>query len=740
MKKSSCNLHIFSLETSKRKTFEDSIISKNKNEINITFCEKDNLEKFEKDINILKGSSFIYFFKKRFSTYFLSLISVIVIMFALLSSAIYEDLFKKLIFDFPFVWDLEDSISLIFVIIFFFGLLIMPSLLEGERSELKNILSSWFNKDIRKRERIKLAISLFDKKASVNVYNVDLLNKEHWVWRILIPVLLNRFTSINLYIRNDQISSIKEKLEKLDILSINIIKGKNTYNDSCSELLLSTQETKLYSLMQLSSTSFINKNEKTFISLELFEYCGRNFLDVQKNTNEHLISGFQSFINRSFDDFNFIKQDKSTLYSFTKNVKLKNLNEEKKRLAYYLRNHIEECITYFDNPISLLILYYYVKDIVLDEKRTLAILDKFIDAILKKQEYEFIDTYWFKIAGKMFDASTLNSFSNNNKSLYSKLSLSSLNKLSFLFERSGHFKQALLLNEYLFEINPDKYSVNISSLYERMGEFNKAYDSLPKILNTSKNEKPSIIEVRFHQRKAWLIVSQRKEDLKEEGLNALEDLRELLFTHNNDNEPLSLWHYYNILANYSEWDKEYKEAIHHYKKCLSIPTLGAFEYGASFVNMAIAYRLQYLEEQSKDINLINQAIELGNNGIMLKESVGDKDEMPVVLHNQALNILSKMIVQPINEKECLKVIDLTNDALLILRTTNSNKKRAMLLIENIIAKFLVNIDYSKEQENLNKHLLSIDENEFKQVTKIYKEFYTIKKIDIIPLLNDSMIA
>ena len=513
-----------------------------------------------------------------------------------------------------------------------------------------------------------------------------------------------------------------------------------TNNDSSLELLLSEQETKLYSLMQLSSTSFINKNEKTFISLELFEYCGRNFLDVQKNTNEHLISGFQSFINRSFDDFNFINQDKSTLYSFTKNVKLKNLNEEKKRLAYYLRNHIEECITYFDNPISLLILYYYVKDIVLDEKRTLAILDKFIDSILKKQEYEFIDTYWFKIAGKMFDTSTLNSFSNNNKSLYRKLSLSSLNKLAFLFERSGHFKQALLLNEYLFEINPDKYSVNISSLYERMGEFNKAYESLPKILNISKNEKPSTIEVRFHQRKAWLIVSQRKEDLKEEGLNALENLRALLFTHNNDNEALSLWHYYNILANYSEWNKEYKEAINHYKKCLSIPTLGAFEYGASFVNMAIAYRLQYLEEQSKDINLIHQAIELGSKGIMLKESVGDKDEMPVVLHNQALNILSKMIVHPINEKECLKVIELTNDALLILRATNSNKKRAMLLIENIIAKFLINIDYSKEQKILNKHLLSIDENEFTQVTKIYKEFYTIKKIDIIPLLNDSKIA
>jgi len=740
MRNSSCNLHICSLGTAERKTFEESIISKKKNEINITLCEKDNLEKFEKDINTLKGSSFKYFLKKRFSKYFLSFISVIVIMFALLSSAIYEDLFKKLIFELPFVWDIKDSISLVFVLIFFFGLLLMPSLLEGERSELKNILSSWFNKDIRKRERIKLGLSLFDKKASVNVYNADLLNKEHWVWKILIPVLLNRFTRINFFIRNDQISSIKEKLEKFDVLSINIIKDTNKSNNASLELLLSAQETKLYSLMQLSSTSFLNQNEKIFISLELFEYCGRNFLDAQENTSEHLISGFQSFINRSFDDFNFIKQDKSTLFSFTKNVKLKDLEEERKRLSYYLRNHIEECVTYFDNPISLLILYYYVKDIVLDEKRTLVILDKFIDSILKKQEYEFIDTYWFKIAGEMFDASELNSFENNNKSVYRRLSLSSLNKLCFLFERSGHYEQALLLNKYLFEINPNKYSVNICSLYERLGSFNKAYESLPKTLNNSKNEKPSTIEVRFYQRKAWLIVSQRKENLKEEGILALENLKELLFTHNNDNEALWLWHYYNILANYSEWNNEYKEAINHYKKCLSIPTLGAFEYGASFVNMAIAYRLQYLEEYSLNINLINQAIKLGSEGMLLKESVGDKDEMPVVLHNQALNILSKMILHPIDKKECLKVIELTNEALLILKTTNSNKKRAMLLIENILAKSLIKINCKKEQESLNNHLISIDENEFMQVIKIYKEFYTIKKIDSISFLNDSKIA
>ncbi|GAB1466602.1 hypothetical protein MASR2M54_21020 [Aliarcobacter cryaerophilus] len=50
----------------------------------------------------------------------------------------------------------------------------------------------------------------------------------------------------------------------------------------------------------------------------------------------------------------------------------------------------------------------------------------------------------------------------------------------FLSERSGYFEQVDLLNNYLYEINPNKYILNICSLYERMGHFEQAYDSLPK--------------------------------------------------------------------------------------------------------------------------------------------------------------------------------------------------------------------------------------------------------------------
>ncbi len=737
-----CSIYTSKLFESKRKKITDSIISKDKEELNITFCENDTLEKFETDLSILRGSSFIYFFKKRFSSTLLSVISVVVIMFALISASIYEDLLKKVLFEFPFGWEIKDSISAAFVIIFFFGMVMMPSILDGEGSEFKTILSAWFNKDIRKLKRLKLAFSMFNKTTVLNLYNFDLVDQNHWIWRILVRTLFNRFNTVNFYIRNDQIQSIEKKLafcqkdKSIKIEKINIIKEAKTTKEFDVNILLSNKEQKLFSLMQLSSSSIIkDRSIKNYISLELFEYCGRNFFEEDKSSNQQLISGFQNFINRSFDDFNLITQEKSIQIYFTNNVKYKNLEDEQKRLAYYLRNHIEECISYFDNPISLLILYYYVKDIVLDEKRTIAILEKFISSALNKQQYELIDDYWFELAGEMFDSNSLEDFDKTNTSFYRKLSIESLNKLIFLFERNGHFEQALLITKYLYEINPNKYAVNTCSLLERMGRFEEAYTSLPKNLNLGQNNKPSEIEVRYFQRKAWIVVSQRKDDIKEEGNSALSSLSDLLFSHNDDNEPLWLWHYYNIKANYSEWNENYEDAIFNYKKCLAIPALGAFEYGATFVNMAIAYRFMYQTNNKQNFDMINKSIELGELGVLLKESVGDRDEMPVVLHNQALNILYKMLNSPLEEKYCLEIIDITTDAISILDKTKSIKRLGMLLIENCIAKALINTDFQDISKRLEEHILLMDENESNQLLKVYNEFKKADKINNISFLE-----
>ncbi len=738
MAQNCCTIFTSKLCDTKRQSADDNIITKHNNELHITFCENDTLEKFEEDLNTLTGNSFLYFLKKRVSNTFISVVSVVVIMFALISASIYEDLLKKIIFELPFEWKLTDTISFVFVVIFFLGLMMMPSILDGEGSEFKNILASWFNKDIKKLKRVRLAFSQFDKKTPIHIYNIDLVNSNHWIFRILLKTLAKRFSNLNLYIRNDQIKTIEKRLKQFGVLNIEILKDKRKNNSCDIDFLLSSKEQKLYSLMQLSSTTIIKrKDSKIFVSLELFEYCGRNFFENEKSTSTQLISGFQNFVNRSFDDFRFLAQEKSMQIYFTSQANRKELEDEQRRLSYYLRNHIEECVEYFDNPISLLILYYYVRDVVLDEKRTIAILEKFILSVYKKQQYELIDEFWFQIAGEMFNPLDINSFEMSSNSYYRKLSIESLNKLIFLFERNGHFEQALLLAKYLYEINPNKYSVSICSLYERTGQFEKAYSSLPKSLNVGKNKKPSDIEVRYFQRKAWIVVSQRKDEIKQEGLDALQNLHELIFSHNDDNEPLWLWHYYNIKANYAEWSEDYEGAISNYKKCLSIPALGAFEYGATFVNMAIAYRFMYLTNNEQNFDNINKCIELGKLGVLLKESVGDRDEMPVVLHNQALNVLYKMIYSDIDKKALEEIVFITDDAINILDRTKSIKRLGMLLIENIISKQLLELDASTNLERLEEHYLLVDENESKQIQNLYKEFIKTNKMAKIKFLDNT---
>ena len=80
---------------------------------------------------------------------------------------------------------------------------------------------------------------------------------------------------------------------------------------------------------------------------------------------------------------------------------------------------------------------------MIKKERTVKILEKFISSIKLKQQYELINFYWFEIAGYMFDFNDVNTFETSNNSYYRKLSIESLNDLAFLFERNGHFEQAI---------------------------------------------------------------------------------------------------------------------------------------------------------------------------------------------------------------------------------------------------------------------------------------------------------
>lgn len=733
----SCNIIVYKLDNTKREKQKQSAALKSKNTLFITYCKSDTIDKFEDDINAVLENKyrFLYSFKKRLANLLISFFSIFVLLIAFLSLAIYEDFFKKLLFQTPFIWGIGDFISLFFVFIFVFGLSLMPSFMNIETSEFKNLISSWFNKDIAKYEKFKSLFMNFDKKTQIKLFNFDIEDEKNWLIKIVLKAILNRFGNVSLYIRADNLEKTKKILRELNISNINI---KNDIKEPKSNFdirhLLSYDEEKLYYLLNLCSTFIVKPSiYKNFISLEMFEYSGKDFINLE-SSKENFSFGFQSFISRSFNDFHFLIQEKSQQQFFSPNIKSRISSTKELEFSQYLRNHLEDMLNKFENPISFLILYYYLKELILDEKRVIKIIEKFIKTVKIKQQYEFINDFWFKIAGDMFDFRNIDSFEKSKDSYYRKISIEALNDLSFIFERNGQFEQAILINEYLYEINPKKYALNISSLNERLGKFDLAYSSLPLDFNIEKNQKPTELEVKYYQRKAaFIIISQQNKELKQEAISSLETLGNLLFSHNEDNEAIWLWHFYNIKANLCEWEEKYDDAIKYYKKCLSIPTLGSFEYGGTFVNMAISYRFKYMNNP-EDENAIDESIRLGKIGLLLKESVGDRDEMPVVLHNFALNILKK-ISNSFDEKLCIEALESTNKALEIVNATKSIKRLGMILIENYILKSLLDINADDIKVNLSNHFKKLSVREKEQVLAIYQEFIKNNKISKLDFLE-----
>ena len=732
----SCDFYTGLLYKSSRKILSDKMIEKNTNELNVTYCIDDSFEKFEEELNISVGKSSIFYkLRKKFILNFISFITAIIILIALLSVSIYEDILKKIIFEMPFEWTLNDSISIFFALTFFIGLFLMPSLIEGESNEFKTLVFSWFNKDIRKDKKINVLLSSIDKKTTINLYNFDIAPKDSFLWSIVVKNILQNFENVNFYIRNENIQTLKKNLSKFDIQEINEKKiNEKNQEKVINKILLSNDEKKLSSLLYLCSFSNIeNINDKEYFSLELFEYYSKNILSTMDNN-----ISFQSFVNSCFNDFYYLNQENSNQIFIINSNNIHFDKNDEKKISYYLKNNLEDCIETFDNPISLVVLYYFVKNIVVDDNRIIKLLNKLILTIENSQEYSLIKSCWFDIAGKFFDCDDIDNFDKTMKSYYRKIPINNLDILANLFIRNGFFDDAILIYNYLKQVNIDKYAIKTSSLYERIGNFKLALETLPTKLQNKSNSKPSDLKISYLQKKSWIIVSQRNDSLKEEGQELLNELREVLFGYEGEIEPLALWHYYNIKANYDEWNNDFDSAIKYYKKSLKVPVLGPYEYGATFINMSIAFRFLYINSNYKNKEYIDLSIKYGQIGLNLKLSSGERDEISVVVHNQALNILYKSFTE-VNIEECNYVFNLTKDALTTLKEINSTKKLGMLLIENYISACLSNNDMMLSNQLFEDNIDKIDINELKQLLNVYKLFRNDNKITCVEILENTNI-
>lgn len=74
-----------------------------------------------------------------------------------------------------------------------------------------------------------MSFSNFDKNMDIHLYNFDLEDSNHWLWKFLVTTILNRFSSINFYIRNDKSQNISKKLKKYKIDNIEVLKEEISY-------------------------------------------------------------------------------------------------------------------------------------------------------------------------------------------------------------------------------------------------------------------------------------------------------------------------------------------------------------------------------------------------------------------------------------------------------------------------------------------------------------------------------
>ncbi|MGG7048535.1 MULTISPECIES: hypothetical protein [unclassified Campylobacter] len=148
-------------------------------------------------------------------------------------------------------------------------------------------------------------------------------------------------------------------------------------------------------------------------------------------------------------------------------------------------------------------------------------------------------------------------------SMLKSLDILALQSLLECLKRAGWFEDTLIINKYLPPINPCKYALLEAILLERMGKFDDALNTMKGIEVIKLNASD---EALFYERFAWLVVSARFDLERENGLKALEKLKEILDKNNELATPCRIWNLNNIITNYHEWMNDLKMRFKKFAK------------------------------------------------------------------------------------------------------------------------------------------------------------------------------
>jgi len=567
-----------------------------------------------------------------------------------------------------------------------------------------DMLKFWLSHDLRECRRLGRMMRSWNRAVPLHLYNVDSLPEGHWFWRLLAPLFLSYFPGSTWHVRHDQAAAVEQWLIRHDVGQI-----EREFHPPCpvSTYIYDEQEQQLLSWME--ALALVNPVSRPYVTESLLCCVARKLLP-EVNASQAAI-----LIERMKTDFAMSHLDEQGRLLWRGQPEAP--ETVKDGLRSQLKEHRHEILSQLESPLSLCCLHQLLEPI-LPLQEQVPLLERLVKRIEATRQYDLIPLYWLPMIGPMFsvDEKVENRFS--KVSIYQMLRPSVLDSLLTLFERNSQFHEALKLATYLQPLNPVQYGITISSLQERLGNFEEAYSQVERIALPAQVNAPQSVAVALFQRRAWMVVCARLEHKKAQGKEALATLASLLFSHSSHNPPLWLWHFHTIKASYAQWDGDYIRAIVHYRQCLLVPGLGDFEYGATLVGLATSQRCVFLDDSTLE-EIMHRSIKNGALGLILNRRVGEHDGMPGVLHNQALTLLYALLYKLLPLERIDEVLMLAKEGLSMVEATNSIKHRAILTAEILLATLLAKQDTTPWRKKLQAYGPKAEDSEKEQILSLH---------------------
>jgi tetratricopeptide (TPR) repeat protein len=665
-------------------------------ELHITVLPSTPFEAFTRRLSSLgKSAAVIYRVRMLLRQMVLAVTPAFLIALGASIMSVLDQSFQLFVFNTPDNIGNRELMLIAMAAVAFLILAFLPAFLsENDNNFVRDWLRKWFTQNSRRQSRLDALMRTLIRRFKINrivVFNADAYPDSQWPVAVLMPILASLEVKITLHVHHQAI----EKISAMFPASRVSTSHQPNYAGSFKAYwpLMDKEKQRLMMLLAECSTLELDRGcpldePDSFVSIEIVEYLASSISDAAETT-ESPARMFGGFIHAAEYDYGVIEYDDR--YCRLHTTMLQNLpasTDFREQVASTILKNRNHLLEQSNSPLVALLVYWHLTRNSRPGTDSIAFIEHFIKRTFDSEQNRYFQRYWDLLAGPVpFGSSIADSYKNASSSLYHMISSETLDMLISLKERSGDFESSAKLSKLLIPIHPLKYRVKLAFTLERKGDFTAAYSALPSLSEFEQTEEVQKLYLHFLLRKAWIIVSARMENRKDEGLDAIQRIAGTgITTASGDVAPMDIWSYYNTLANYAEWEGRYDEAIVHYEQCLSIAGLGYFRYGGTFVNMGIAYRFAALQ-QGNPHEKLQKAVELGAIGCQFKRVIDDLDELPIALHNQALNLLELWNCDP--RKEHLRSVEaFTKEGLVIVERNNGIKRYGMLATEYAISLIL----------------------------------------------------